>query len=79
MKVKGHSEDQISFDHLVIASGGQPRKLDDVEGGRLGNIFVLRSPADANRIAEKSKGKDVVIAGASFIGSHIETCFCILT
>jgi NAD(P)H-nitrite reductase large subunit len=51
------SED-IKYDYLVLASGGKPRSL-EVPGHDLANIFVLRSPEDANKIAEASQGKRV--------------------
>ena len=37
----------------------------------VGNIFVLRSPSDGNRIAEEAGGKKVVIIGSSFIGMEV--------
>ena len=68
--VKGHTEDHVDFDYLVLASGGIPRQL-SVPGHDLKNIFALRSVSDANLIAEKSNGKKVVVVGSSFIGTEV--------
>ncbi|WGV24121.1 FAD-dependent oxidoreductase [Halotia branconii] len=60
--------DSLSYDALLVATGGKPRQL-DVPGADLRNIFTLRSFEDANHIltAAESKGRAVVI-GSSFIG-----------
>ena len=60
------------YDYLVLASGTRPRSLSRVKGAdSVGNIFVLRSPSDGNRIAEEAAGKKVVIIGSSFIGMEV--------
>ncbi|MBW4434810.1 MAG: FAD-dependent oxidoreductase [Pelatocladus maniniholoensis HA4357-MV3] len=60
--------DSLTYDALLVATGGKPRQL-DIPGADLPNIFTLRSFDDANRIltAIKQKGQAVVI-GSSFIG-----------
>jgi NADPH-dependent 2,4-dienoyl-CoA reductase/sulfur reductase-like enzyme len=35
------------------------------------NIFVLRSPSDANQISALSENKNLVIVGTSFIGMEV--------
>ena len=37
-------------------------------------MFTLRTPDDANKIAENIPGKNVVIIGSSFIGQYKPTC-----
>ncbi|XP_059141402.1 apoptosis-inducing factor 3-like isoform X1 [Physella acuta] len=63
----GHS---LKYDTLVIATGGQPRLL-PIPGADLKNVYTLRTPQDANAIAENSHGKNVVIMGSSFIGMEV--------
>ena len=48
-----------------------PRTL-DLPGSDLENVCVLRTSEDANKIAEESVGKNVVIIGTSFIGKPID-------
>lgn len=58
----------IQYDSVMISTGGRPRTLD---GATLKNIHYLRSVDDANIIAEKSRKKNVVIIGTSFIGMEV--------
>ncbi|CAG5129586.1 unnamed protein product [Candidula unifasciata] len=60
----------VSYDTLVLATGGKPRIL-PVPGSDLKNVYMLRTPKDANAIAENSQGKNVVIIGSSFIGMEV--------
>ncbi|XP_076472901.1 apoptosis-inducing factor 3-like isoform X2 [Babylonia areolata] len=63
-----------SYDALFIATGGTPRTV-PIPGCRdLKNVFVLRTPQDANLIAAGAKGKKVVIIGSSFIGMEVAAC-----
>lgn len=39
-----------------------------IPGTDLQNVYQLRTPQDANQIAERAAGKNVVIIGSSFIG-----------
>ncbi|KAK5666419.1 Apoptosis-inducing factor 1, variant 2 [Batrachochytrium dendrobatidis] len=64
----------ITYDHLVLATGGDPRVL-PIVGKELGNVFVIRTVDDANAIdaglsaVNSAEGKpNVVIVGSSFIG-----------
>ncbi|XP_048743918.2 apoptosis-inducing factor 3-like isoform X1 [Ostrea edulis] len=59
-----------SYTSLVLATGGRPRVL-PVPGIDLQNVFQLRTPEDANQIAEKASGKNIVIIGSSFIGMEV--------
>jgi len=45
----------------------RPRVL-PIPGVDLENVFSLRTPDDANKIAAAAAGKNVVIIGSSFIG-----------
>uniref|UniRef100_H2Z8R6 Rieske domain-containing protein n=1 Tax=Ciona savignyi TaxID=51511 RepID=H2Z8R6_CIOSA len=60
--------------HLIqtnpLYPGGRPRTL-PIPGWDLKNVFVLRTPDDANAIAKMAKDKKVVICGASFIGMEV--------
>nr|CAB3220717.1 apoptosis-inducing factor 3-like [Phallusia mammillata] len=62
--------EQIQFDKLVIATGGRPRTL-PIPGWDLKNVFVLRTPDDANAIIKVAKDRNVVVCGASFIGMEV--------
>lgn len=39
----------IKYDHLVIATGGQPKKL-PIDGAELENVCLLRTIEDAQKI-----------------------------
>lgn len=60
----------LKYDSLVVATGGRPRSL-PAPGTDLQNVCQLRTPDDANRIADNSKDKNVVIIGSSFIGMEV--------
>ncbi|EDO47566.1 predicted protein, partial [Nematostella vectensis] len=60
----------LNYDSVLIATGGRPRSL-KAPGVDLENILILRTPADANRIAEMAPGKRAVVVGSSFIGMEI--------
>jgi NADPH-dependent 2,4-dienoyl-CoA reductase/sulfur reductase-like enzyme len=57
----------ISFDNVIIATGGTPRSL-PIPNFASPNVYQLRVPAEANAIYEQAKGARVVIVGSSFIG-----------
>ena len=58
----------LTYDRVLLATGGEPRKL-DVPGAELDGVITVREAADAvaarQRAGERSK---VVIVGGSFIG-----------
>lgn len=59
---------RVSYDKLLLATGGTPRTL-RVPGATLKNIFTLREQADADAIiTTKHEGARAVVIGASFIG-----------
>ena len=61
----------ISCDALLVATGGEPRKLPfQLESQE--NVFLLRSYDDSDAIiAAAAKGKHAVVIGASFIGMEV--------
>ncbi|GAB1598082.1 apoptosis-inducing factor 3-like [Argonauta hians] len=61
---------KLNYTNLLLATGGNPRKL-QIPGSDLSNICFLRTPSEANYIAENSKEKDVVVIGSSFIGMEV--------
>ncbi|XP_064382581.1 apoptosis-inducing factor 3-like [Halichondria panicea] len=58
------------YDNLLLATGSKPRSL-PIPGFQLDNVFLLRDPAQGNKIAESAVGKNVVIIGTSFIGMEV--------
>ncbi|KAK3582946.1 hypothetical protein CHS0354_019953 [Potamilus streckersoni] len=68
--VKFADGSSLKFDSLLIATGGRPRVL-PIPGADLKNVYILRTPDDANAIAQNAKGKKVVIIGSSFIGLEV--------
>lgn len=58
----------VSFDRLLLATGGIPRRL-PIPGADLKNVYTLRHQADADKLIEHAQeGVQVLIIGASFIG-----------
>ena len=63
----------LSFDKLLIATGGIPKEL-NIPGSDLKNIFYLRSFSSCEQIIDAAKtSKNAVIIGSSFIG--LESAF----
>ena len=69
-EVKLSNGNSLKYDHLVLATGAKPRTL-QIPGSEASNIFILRTPNDANQIAALSEGKNLVIVGTSFIGMEV--------
>ena len=64
----GASSDSLTYDALLVATGGKPRQL-DIPGADLQNILTLRSFNDTDRILTTIKQKaQAVVIGSSFIG-----------
>ncbi|XP_026276794.1 apoptosis-inducing factor 3 isoform X3 [Frankliniella occidentalis] len=67
---------EISYSRLLVASGSRANTANQ-PGSELGNIFSLRTIADANSIFKVlNKESDVVIVGASFIGMEA-AAYCV--
>ncbi|KAJ9123231.1 hypothetical protein QFC22_001426 [Naganishia vaughanmartiniae] len=63
--------ESIKYDHLVIATGGHPKKL-PIEGADLDNVCLLRTIEDAQKIvAGLDENAKVAIIGTSFIGMEL--------
>ncbi|NWX93713.1 AIFM3 factor, partial [Nothoprocta pentlandii] len=58
------------YEHLLIATGSHPIPL-EVPGADLQNICLLQTPEDSRKILELSAGRNLVIIGASFIGTGL--------
>jgi NADPH-dependent 2,4-dienoyl-CoA reductase/sulfur reductase-like enzyme len=60
--------EQLAYDALLVATGGEPRTL-QIAGSELKNVLTLRSFADSDAIiAAAEASKRAVVIGASFIG-----------
>lgn len=64
-------KDQVSFDKLIIAPGGTPKRL-PIPGADLENVITFRTVADATKVdAAAKEGKNLVVIGSSFISMEI--------
>ncbi len=62
---------EFSFDSLLVATGGNPRRS-NVSAERLSGLFALRSYQDALRIKQAvASAERVVIVGAGFLGLEL--------
>ncbi len=67
----------LSYDRLLLATGSTPRKI-GIPGHDLGNIFTLRSQADAQRIFDAAQpGVRTVVIGGSFIAMEAASCLAL--
>ncbi len=58
-----------NYSNLVLATGGEPRRLPAAIGGDLAGVYTLRDIADADRLAPLfTAGKRLVIIGGGYIG-----------
>jgi apoptosis-inducing factor 3 len=72
-KISFEKGEDISFDKLLIATGGIPKEL-NIPGSGLKNVFYLRSFSNCDQIINAAKNsKQAVIVGSSFIG--LESAF----
>jgi len=61
----------ISYDSLLLATGGRPWRL-PIPGNDLRNVFTLRTLADADAIRRAGQsGERALVLGGSFIGSEV--------
>eukprot|EP00088_Acartia_fossae_P019707 TRINITY_DN2151_c0_g1_i1.p1 TRINITY_DN2151_c0_g1~~TRINITY_DN2151_c0_g1_i1.p1 ORF type:complete len:538 (-),score=139.64 TRINITY_DN2151_c0_g1_i1:175-1788(-) len=68
--LKLSSGEVMTYDKLLYCTGGMPRRL-GVAGEELEGVHYLRTPEDANAIAENAEGKNLVVVGGSFIGMEV--------
>ena len=61
--------DELTYDSLLIATGGRPRRLDHEPSER---VLYLRTIEDCDRLRKRiSRGKKLVVVGAGFIGAEV--------
>ncbi|KGL93409.1 Apoptosis-inducing factor 3, partial [Charadrius vociferus] len=60
------------YNQLLIATGSHSSSL-KVPGADLQNVFILQTPEDSSKILELATGRNLVIIGASFIGTRLQT------
>jgi 3-phenylpropionate/trans-cinnamate dioxygenase ferredoxin reductase subunit len=64
------SGSKVTFDTLVVSTGGTPRRLPDAPHSD--NVFTLRSLRDSQSIREAlEQGKRLLLVGAGFIGAEV--------
>ena len=62
---------RTGWDHLVLATGSEPRRL-DVPGADLSGVVYLRTLDDSDRLrAALAPGKRVVVVGGGWIGLEV--------
>jgi len=65
------NSNSLSYDKLLIATGGRPRKL-EIEGHALNGIHYLRTIDDVDAIREQmGKNQNMVIVGGGYIGLEV--------
>jgi NADPH-dependent 2,4-dienoyl-CoA reductase/sulfur reductase-like enzyme len=70
-KLKLQSAGEFGFEHLVVATGANPRTL-EVPGANLRNVHYLRSLDDSKSIrASAGQAKTAVVIGGGFIGMEV--------
>jgi 3-phenylpropionate/trans-cinnamate dioxygenase ferredoxin reductase subunit len=70
-KVSLHEGSAISYDALLLCTGGRPRQLQS-PGASLDGIMTFRNVDDAVALSDRLKpGARIVVVGAGFIGSEI--------
>lgn len=61
--------DTIGYDHLVLTTGSEPRRLPDAIGGNLANVFEVRTLADVDAMAPMVvEGARALVVGGGYIG-----------
>ncbi|NXY50469.1 AIFM3 factor, partial [Ceuthmochares aereus] len=69
-KVRFMDGSSQKYSQLLIATGCHSSFL-KVPGADLQNVCTLHTPEDSNKISELATGKNLVIIGASFIGTRL--------
>ncbi|NXH00356.1 AIFM3 factor, partial [Loxia leucoptera] len=77
-KQKVHFMDGSSqkYHQLLIATGSHSGFL-KIPGADLQNICTLQTPEESSKILELATGKNLVVVGASFIGTRLERVLCV--
>ncbi len=62
-------EESLSFDHLALTTGAEPRAIPAAIGGNLGGVYRVRRLSDIDAMApEFVEGRRVLIVGGGYIG-----------
>jgi 3-phenylpropionate/trans-cinnamate dioxygenase ferredoxin reductase subunit len=62
-------DEVIAYDHLVLTTGSEPRRLPASIGGDLDGVFVVRDLADVDAMAPHVEaGRRALIVGGGYIG-----------
>uniref|UniRef100_A0A3Q3F927 AIF family member 3 n=1 Tax=Labrus bergylta TaxID=56723 RepID=A0A3Q3F927_9LABR len=61
---------RMEYRKLFIATGSKPKAI-TYKGKDVRNVFHLRTPEDANSIAQLANNKNAVIIGTSFVGMEV--------
>jgi NADPH-dependent 2,4-dienoyl-CoA reductase/sulfur reductase-like enzyme/nitrite reductase/ring-hydroxylating ferredoxin subunit len=70
-RIELESGQAMTPDAVLIASGGEPRRL-TIPGGDLPGVFTLRSWSDCDEVlAAMERVRSVVVVGASFVGMEV--------
>src|SRR5436305_7886718 len=69
-RVKLSNREEIQFDHALLATGANVRRL-NVPGSDLEGIYYLRTLGNSEAIRENAAGKRVVLIGGSYIASEV--------
>ncbi|NWT16872.1 AIFM3 factor, partial [Vireo altiloquus] len=59
------------YHQLLIATGSHSGFL-KVPGADLQNVYTLQTPEDSSKVLELATGKNLVIVGASFVGTRLD-------
>ncbi len=66
-----NSGEQLSYDHLILATGARPRML-PIPGHDLTGVLALRSVADADALQSAlTHGSSLVVIGGGYIGLEV--------
>lgn len=73
--VKLDDGEELSFNKLLLATGGKPKKL-PIEGSEIGGVYYLRTVEDSERLKEEiERSRRVVVIGGGFIGCELASAF----
>lgn len=62
-------EEVVSYDQLALTTGSEPRRLPAAIGGDLDGVFVVRTLADVDAMADSvTEGARALIVGGGYIG-----------
>lgn len=62
-------DETLTYDQLALTTGSEPRRLSSAIGGDLENVFVVRTLADVDKMAESvTEGARALIVGGGYIG-----------